>query len=382
MGQVYQATDTKLNRQVALRRTGRRAQCWSVVAVMYLSVLLVGCADPWSDAPVLTADLPLHLEDHLDAATIEGSEVPADRPAPVEWRFDEPQPGWQPVDPIPTDSTAVTPVRIEDALHLPVTEDMPHPTILRVRQGYIYVELPDWRLEEWAYVEISARASEGMRNMGLFFNRTEEDSPDVPFHSFGAPGSARVGRHGPDVSVVTGVTPTSVGGAMKDLGIWFNSPVGANHGDARSFVRPGDPGGGRVRGAKGRDADGGALHLAGSAPPKPLHTYPWERRVSGARARAGPTGCRSRDAPSGCAGDVRGPGPLTGSRGRDAAPRNVRPVARVGTTVCGSVASGRPDRHADPGSRGRAGRCGGALGGTDPQRHTHDRRAQHHFLCH
>ena len=186
MGQVYQATDTKLNRQVALRRTGRRAQCWSVVAVMYLSVLLVGCADPWSDAPVLTADLPLHLEDHLDAATIEGSEVPADRPAPVEWRFDEPQPGWQPVDPIPTDSTAVTPVRIEDALHLPVTEDMPHPTILRVRQGYIYVELPDWRLEEWAYVEISARASEGMRNMGLFFNRTEEDSPDVPFHSFGA----------------------------------------------------------------------------------------------------------------------------------------------------------------------------------------------------
>ena len=37
-----------------------------------------------------------HLEDHLDAATIEGSEVPADLPEPVEWRFDEPQPGWKP----------------------------------------------------------------------------------------------------------------------------------------------------------------------------------------------------------------------------------------------------------------------------------------------
>ena len=40
----------------------------------------------------LTADVPLHLEDHLDAATVVGSEVPADVPVPVEWRFDEPQP--------------------------------------------------------------------------------------------------------------------------------------------------------------------------------------------------------------------------------------------------------------------------------------------------
>ena len=64
-------------------------------AVMCLSVLLVGCADPGSDNVVLTADLPLHLEDHLDVAAIVGSEVPVDLPEPVEWRFDEPQPGWQ-----------------------------------------------------------------------------------------------------------------------------------------------------------------------------------------------------------------------------------------------------------------------------------------------
>ena len=50
----------------------------SVAAVACLSVLLTGCTDPVSDAVVLTADLPLHLEDHLDAATIAGSEVPAD----------------------------------------------------------------------------------------------------------------------------------------------------------------------------------------------------------------------------------------------------------------------------------------------------------------
>ncbi len=58
----------------------------------FLSVLLcAACGDPESTSVVLTADLPLHLEDHLDAATIEGSEVPTDVPEPVEWRFDEPQ---------------------------------------------------------------------------------------------------------------------------------------------------------------------------------------------------------------------------------------------------------------------------------------------------
>ncbi len=44
----------------------------------------------------LTAEIPLHLEDRLDAATIEGSEIPTDVPEPVEWRFDEPQPDWKP----------------------------------------------------------------------------------------------------------------------------------------------------------------------------------------------------------------------------------------------------------------------------------------------
>ncbi|MCZ6515411.1 MAG: hypothetical protein O6850_06075, partial [Acidobacteria bacterium] len=48
----------------------------------------------------LTADLPLHLEEHLDAASIEGSEVPADVPSAVEWRFDKPQPDWKPVVPL------------------------------------------------------------------------------------------------------------------------------------------------------------------------------------------------------------------------------------------------------------------------------------------
>ncbi len=70
----------------------------SYVAVACLIVVFcAACSDSESDAVVLTADLPLHLEDHLDVATIEGSEVPADLPEPMEWRFDDPQPEWKPI---------------------------------------------------------------------------------------------------------------------------------------------------------------------------------------------------------------------------------------------------------------------------------------------
>ena len=73
--------------------TGRRS---SFVVVASLMVpFWTACSDPVSDAVVLTAELPLHLEDHLDMATIQGSEVPADLPEAVEWRFDAPQPDWK-----------------------------------------------------------------------------------------------------------------------------------------------------------------------------------------------------------------------------------------------------------------------------------------------
>ncbi len=125
MGQVWQATDTQLNRQVPLRRPGRRAPCWSFVAVACVSVLPIGCANPGSDALVLTADLPLHLEDHLDAATIEGSEIPTDVPEAVEWVFDEPQPDWRPAYGYEFSQELVTLVRTGDALRV-VIEEEPH----------------------------------------------------------------------------------------------------------------------------------------------------------------------------------------------------------------------------------------------------------------
>ncbi len=62
---------------------------------LFALLAAAGCGSSGSDAPVLTADMPLHLEEHVDAAVIEGSELPADGPESVVWRFDEPQPDWR-----------------------------------------------------------------------------------------------------------------------------------------------------------------------------------------------------------------------------------------------------------------------------------------------
>ena len=94
----------------------------AVTATWLVALLSPGCADRGPDALVLTADLPLHLEDHLKAARIEGSEVPEDVPHPVEWNFDAPQPDWKPVVPL---LHSVEPVRTEhanDALRITLTE--------------------------------------------------------------------------------------------------------------------------------------------------------------------------------------------------------------------------------------------------------------------
>jgi arylsulfatase len=148
--------------------------------MMCAVVFVLGCGGP---AP-LTVDMPLHLEEHLDAATIEGSEVPADLVESVEWRFDEPQPDWRPAEPIAAQWEAVEPVRVDDALRLPLIAANRGPNRMF---GMIYVDLPDWKLENWGYVEIRARTRDPMLRVGLAFNYTEEDDygGSFPFYSTG-----------------------------------------------------------------------------------------------------------------------------------------------------------------------------------------------------
>ena len=90
-------------------------------AALLLAILLApGCAGRDSDPLLLTAEVPLHLEDHLDAAIIEGSEAPADLPEVLEWRFDEPQPEWKAIGYAESQPVRLTP--LDDALRLDITE--------------------------------------------------------------------------------------------------------------------------------------------------------------------------------------------------------------------------------------------------------------------
>jgi arylsulfatase A-like enzyme len=145
-----------------------------------LSAILFGfsCTGPESEQAVLSAEFPLHLEEHLEAARIEGSEVPEDVPASVEWRFDEPQPDWKPVVP---PLAFIKPVQIthtDDALRLTMTEANRGRGTPRRVIGAIYIDLPDWNIDDWGYILVTARATENVRDMSLCFNLFGRAGPD------------------------------------------------------------------------------------------------------------------------------------------------------------------------------------------------------------
>ena len=141
-----------------------------------LGLTLVSCSGSPSGSTVLTADMPLHLEQRLDAAIIVGSEVPADAPAVLEWRFDEPQEDWKPV--VPPDPT-IDPVEItqlDDALGVTLTDGTGNR--FGMRQGGLVLEVPDWNYEDLAHLVVRARTSDDFGHLDTYFNRLEgTDSP-------------------------------------------------------------------------------------------------------------------------------------------------------------------------------------------------------------
>ncbi len=146
-------------------------------AALLLAILLApGCAGRDSDPLPLTAEVPLHLEEHLDVATIEGSEVPEDLPEPVEWRFDEPQPGWQPVVTMNPNTEPVKVERTDDALRLTLDESNlnggGNP------RGGIVIDLPQWNGEDWGSILVRARSSEGIQRFTVGFN-TSSGAPST-----------------------------------------------------------------------------------------------------------------------------------------------------------------------------------------------------------
>ncbi len=163
------------------------ARLVNVCRVPVLSALLVphviclGCSGP---AP-LTVDTPLHLEEHLDAAVIVGSEVPADLPQPVVWNFDEAQPEWIV---LPAEEFGFEPTRVsqtDDALRMRLGKSTEED--VEFAAGALYIDLPDWTRNDWGHIQVRARTSDKVRQVGVGFNlpdaseTDDEDSPPILF---------------------------------------------------------------------------------------------------------------------------------------------------------------------------------------------------------
>lgn len=147
-----------------------------IVVPLTLVLSIAACAKSRDQTPLLTADMPLHLEDHLAAAKVEGAELPETVPATVEWRFSDPQPDWK-----PTHShrgfKAPHVERTKDALRvtlleggrLPKTANAPNGSL----RGGIYIDFPDWHSGDWAHVVLRARTTSSVRNVIIGLNPLE-----------------------------------------------------------------------------------------------------------------------------------------------------------------------------------------------------------------
>ena len=138
-----------------------------------------GCIGAGTGDDSALDQFPLHLEEHLESAAVEAADPPDDPPAAVEWSFDVAQSDWKVVVPDNSDQQSVSLHRLDDALriNLPPESRTRQPMGREVLEGSIYVDLPDWRREDWAYVAVRARASATVEELALMFNLGGDKTP-------------------------------------------------------------------------------------------------------------------------------------------------------------------------------------------------------------
>lgn len=150
----------------------------SVIVALAITIALAS-ASCGTRSPILPAEVPLHLEEHFDAATLTGSEVSSDVPATKEWRFDRPQPDWKAALALDPASKPVELGRTEDALLLTLTEANAFvaPDGSRLLRGAVYLDLPDWKRDDWAHIVVEARTSDVFDWLIVGFNLRQQPGP-------------------------------------------------------------------------------------------------------------------------------------------------------------------------------------------------------------
>lgn len=92
----------------------------------------------------------------------------------VEWRFSEPQPDWKPGLPLPDLERTTDALRVILSDRPSTSGESPRD---RTLSGSIYVDLPDWRREQWAEVVVRARATAAVGSMEIGLNPKEGTLP-------------------------------------------------------------------------------------------------------------------------------------------------------------------------------------------------------------
>jgi arylsulfatase A-like enzyme len=119
--------------------------------------------------PPLAVEAPLHLEEQLGrvGTRLTGSAVPRDLPQAVVWSFDVPHPEWKPVMPLLPGQQPAAVTASDGALRISLAEAN---RMRHVLSGGVYVDLPGWNREDWAFLAVRARAAGPVGAMTLQFN--------------------------------------------------------------------------------------------------------------------------------------------------------------------------------------------------------------------
>ncbi|MEE8277572.1 MAG: sulfatase [Thermoanaerobaculia bacterium] len=107
---------------------------------------------------------------------MKGSELPQQPPRPQEWRFDRPQPDWKLVGYPRPDERLPQISYVEDAVRLTMSREEPAAGHWRRPHGGLYIDLPDWNLEDWAYVIVRLRISDDLDHLELGINLSGDDT--------------------------------------------------------------------------------------------------------------------------------------------------------------------------------------------------------------
>jgi arylsulfatase A-like enzyme len=144
------------------------SRCVAAVALsLSLALPLFSCGE--ARRGPLTADVPLHLEEHLDHARVIGSDLPEHGLQPIEWHFDVEQPDWKVRD----DPQWPEVPELEwtgTSLRATISEENRLP--FGLTSGVLYAPVPNLRRSDWADIVIRARARGAVEIIQIFYNLT------------------------------------------------------------------------------------------------------------------------------------------------------------------------------------------------------------------